>query len=111
MSIKITEDLLEDLTSKAKSATSGPWQQCNGTDVFSDHGITSTQGVKASKDDGWQIADCSVGKTFTVNGELESLVVPEQYQNSAYIAAVSPDVVLALINEIRALKMALICKF
>ena len=106
MSIEITEDLLEDLTSKAKCATSGPWQQCNGTDVFTEHGVKSVQGVKASKNDGWQIADCSVGKTFTDNSDYANLCAIEQKQNASYIAAVSPNVILALINKIRELTEA-----
>lgn len=107
MSIEITQELLDDLLAKATAATPGPWQRRNGFDVFGEDGGVSAEGVEAAEDDGWQIADCNAGVTYTVKYETATLSPFEVQHNAEYIAAANPDVVLALINEITTLSRAL----
>jgi len=85
MSIKITEDLLEDLTSKAKCATSGPWDR---------QGLANLLRYGQKHDGPWN--------------ECESdcyLPLPEE-NDAEFISAANPDVILALINKIRDLTEA-----
>ncbi|MCT7285524.1 hypothetical protein N4J53_18685 [Proteus mirabilis] len=72
----------------------------NGTDVFTGLNSTNASGIKSDKTDGWQIADCSVGKTC-VDGEYVELSANEQIANAHLIAA-APELLEALI-EIRKL--------
>lgn len=66
--------------------TPDPWIICNGTDIFTALGSTNSSGQTADDNDGWQIADCSVGKTF-VSGELASMPYSEQVANARRIVA------------------------
>ncbi len=70
--------------------TPGPWFVCNGTDVFTGLGAVNSQGCAASINDGWQIADCSIGVTFTSDGQESHLSMSENMANAALIAA-APD--------------------
>lgn len=76
--------------------TPGPWLRMNGTDVFTGLNSTNASGIKSDKTDGWQIADCSVGKTF-VDGEYVELSTSEQIANARLIAA-APELLEQLIR-------------
>lgn len=73
-----------------------PWVCINGTDVFTELNATNASGIKSDKNDGWQIADCSVGKTC-VDGEYVELSTNEQIANAHLIAA-APELLEALIE-------------
>ncbi|MFK9071656.1 hypothetical protein ACI6PX_06215 [Proteus sp. NGCRVN-01] len=74
--------------------TPAPWVCMNGTDVFTDLNSVNANGIKSDKTDGWQIADCSVGKTC-VDGEYVELSANEQIANAHLIAA-APELLEAL---------------
>ncbi|NBM30605.1 hypothetical protein [Proteus sp. G4417] len=76
--------------------TPAPWFCMNGTDVFTGLNSTNASGIKSDKTDGWQIADCSVGKTC-VDGEYVELSANEQIANANLIAA-APELLDALIE-------------
>lgn len=76
--------------------TPGPWLRMNGTDVFTGLNSINASGIKSDKTDGWQIADCSVGKTF-VDGEYVELSTSEQIANARLIAA-APELLEQLIR-------------
>lgn len=81
---------LSELERLARAATPGPWHitQCipeNGK-FYDSHPLVAT----SPDDDGRRIAAC--------DGVLRT------HENAAYIAAASPDVVLALISRIRELE-------
>lgn len=61
--------------------TPGPYEVCNGTDVFTVSGSTNAAGVKADHNDGWQVADCDTGVTF-VDGHLTNLSLEEKQANA-----------------------------
>ncbi|WOQ82943.1 hypothetical protein [Proteus mirabilis] len=73
-----------------------PWVCINGTDVFTELNATNASGIKSDKTDGWQIADCSVGKTC-VDGEYVELSTNEQIANAHLIAA-APELLEQLIR-------------
>ena len=93
--------------------TKGPWEVCNGYDVFTGTGATSQSGVKADDNDGWHIADCMVGITF-VDGQESSLSFDEQCANANLIAA-APELYEALSSSLALIKSNAIenpdCKF
>ena len=64
--------------------TPGPLEVCNLTDVFTKSGATNAKGVTADDNDGWQVADMSVGYTF-VNGKCEQLSAEEQRANAEFM--------------------------
>lgn len=74
--------------------TPGPWEVCNGTDVFTAPGGPRADGLCASHNDGWQIADCEVGLTFDKAGKEHFLPSYEQSDNARLIAA-APDLLAA----------------
>ncbi len=76
--------------------TPAPWVCMNGTDVFTDLNSVNANGIKSDKTDGWQIADCSVGKTC-VDGEYVELSANEQIANAHLIAA-APELLEQLIR-------------
>lgn len=41
--------------------TPGPWEVCNGGNVFTKLGAPDAAGIQAADDDGWFIADCDMG--------------------------------------------------
>jgi hypothetical protein len=79
---------------KRPNHTPGPWQRLNVLDVFTGLGATNADGVQATINDGWQIADCEVSTTCTVGG-IVSLSTAEQKCNAQLIAA-APSLVEAL---------------
>ena len=92
MSIEITPELLDDLTARAKSATLGPW-------------MTYDMEINDSNGDLRILASDPYGRPRSepVIGDIYG----PKTSNAEFIAAVSPDVVLALINEITTLSRAL----
>lgn len=76
--------------------TPAPWVCTNGTYVFTDLNYVNANGIKSDKTDGWQIADCSAGKTC-VDGECVELSANEQIANATLIAA-APELLEALIE-------------
>jgi hypothetical protein len=90
MSVEITLDLLDDLLDKANSATPGPWTT-ETTKLIGRNGNTAS----------WV---CKNEMPLQMHGA-------KGQRNAEFISAVNPETVIALINEIRALKMALICSF
>jgi hypothetical protein len=84
MSVEITAELLDDLLGKAKSATPGPWDR---------HGLANLLRFGHKHDGPWNVceSDCY-------------LPLPEE-SDAEFILAVNPETVIALINEIRALKL------
>lgn len=85
--------------------TPAPWVCTNGTDVFTDLNSVNANGIKSDKTDGWQIADCSVGKTC-VDGECVELSANEQIANAHLIAA-APELLEALIELTESAKEAI----
>ena len=79
----ITDALLDDLAAKSEAATDGPWTP-NTEAMEIDQALGQADGNYRIRRAGFIQAD-----------ELEDL---------AYIAAASPDVVLALVAEVRALR-------
>ena len=66
--------------------TPGPWEVCNGTDVFTVSGATNRHGLTAADNDGWQIAGCEGGLTHTGHGYV-SVEIEEAEANANLIAA------------------------
>lgn len=82
----------------AMMPTPGPWEVINGTDVFTHLGARNAAGVEAAADDGWYIADCDMGPSFTREGR-EKLPYAEKRANAALIASCNPDTIRALLDE------------
>jgi hypothetical protein len=81
---------LQQLKELAGKATKGPWFYDSYSKVFSSESY-------AREDDDFYICQtpCTSGDTATEKGA----------KNAAYIAALSPEVVLALVNAVEALKL------
>ena len=103
MSDEITPELLAKLKKNAGAATPGPWEQCNGSDVFTALGATTRSGLKANDSDGWHVS-CCAGGVASVGDDYAPLETSEENANAAYIASVNPSVVLALVDEIERLR-------
>ncbi len=82
----------------AMRPTPGPWEVINGTDVFTHLGARNAAGVKADAYDGWHIAICDTGPSFTEDGK-EELRAREKQANAALIAACDPDTICELLAE------------
>jgi hypothetical protein len=67
--------------------TPGPWEVKNSTDVFTKLGAKNRHDIEAACNDGWQIADCSVGVTFDRDDQERTLKPSEQKANARLIAA------------------------
>jgi hypothetical protein len=78
--------------------TPGPWEVVNGTDIFTPLGARNAAGVEAVADDGWHIADCDTGPSYTKEGK-EEIPYAEKRANAALIAACDPDTIRALLDE------------
>lgn len=63
--------------------TPGEWSVENLTDIFSS---TRFDGTESDSNDAWQIADCFVSRTTSVQGEELSLSIQEQRANATLIA-------------------------
>ena len=81
-----------------KGVTPGPWEVIYGIEVFTPLGARNASGAKAAADDGWYIADCDTGVTYTEEGK-EEIPYEEKKANAALIAACDPDTILALLAE------------
>jgi hypothetical protein len=82
----------------AMGPTPGPWEVVNETDVFTPLGARNAAGVEAVADDGWHIADCYTGPSYTKEGE-EEIPYAEKRANAALIAACDPDTIRQLLAE------------
>ena len=91
----------------SQNPTPGPWEVINGTDVFTPLGARNAAGVEAAADDGWHVADCDMGPSFTEEGKEEKISYEEQRANAGFIAACDPDTIRALLEERDALREAL----
>lgn len=87
------------MTTNKLHSTPGPWEVENSTDVFTQLGAKNANGVAADSNDGWQVADTSVGLTF-VNNEAAYLSVDECIANAHLIAA-APDLYEKLSDAVR----------
>lgn len=85
-------------TALAMRPTPGPWEVVNRTDVFTPLGARNAAGVKAAANDGWHVADCDKGPTYTEGGK-EDLPYGERQANAALIAACDPGTIRALLAE------------
>ena len=66
--------------------TPGPWEVCNGSDVFTRLGARNASGAVAAENDGWHIADCDMGPSSTGEGEAD-IPHTERRANARLIAA------------------------
>ena len=82
----------------AMRPTPGPWEVINGTDVFTPLGARNAAGVEAAADDGWHVADCDMGPSFTEEGK-EEIPYVEKQANAALIAACDPGTIRELLAE------------
>ena len=82
----------------AMRPTPGPWEVINETDVFTPLGARNASGVEAAADDGWHIADCDTGPSYTEEGK-EELPDREKRANAALIAACDPGTIRELLAE------------
>ncbi|MEH6941623.1 hypothetical protein [Bacillus sp. JJ722] len=99
---KLTQAELEAIRKRAEKATKGPWEVCNGTDVFTKLGATNNGGVQANHNDGWYIAKCNEGTT-SVGDEEVALSFNEENANAEFIAHARGDVpkLLAEVERLR----------
>ena len=65
--------------------TPGPWVVTNTADIFTSLGAKNSEGIEASRNDGWHVADCDMG----------GLCLDEVAANACLIAA-APDLLEAL---------------
>jgi hypothetical protein len=65
--------------------TPGPWVVMNTADIFTSLGAKNSEGIEASRNDGWHVADCDMG----------GLCLDEVAANACLIAA-APDLLEAL---------------
>lgn len=95
---------LNAIKERAAKATPGPWEVCNGTDVFTSLGAENKDGIKANHNDGWYIAKANEGTT-TVGDEEVSPSYSEQNANARFIASCREDVpaLVAEVEHLRAL--------
>ena len=98
---------LDYLESLAKAATPGPWRTSRKYGEHDDIVRTewSTQSKKAR--DVLIGGACAFGRDHRGHIRIIEAIGPQWEANAAYIAAVSPDVVLELIAEIRKLRAEL----
>ncbi|MEY8188601.1 hypothetical protein AB4X15_02860 [Peribacillus simplex] len=87
----MTEKELQAIRERADKATAGPWEVCNGTDVFTKLGADNNDGVTANHNDGWHIAKCNEGSTSVGDEEVE-LSFNEQNANAHFITKAREDV-------------------
>lgn len=66
--------------------TPGPWVVTNTADIFTGLGAKNSEGIEASRNDGWHVADCDMG----------GLCLEEVASNAQLIAA-APELLEALI--------------
>lgn len=75
--------------------TPGPWLVQNGTDVFTGLNAKRRDGVESANNDGWHIADCSMGVAFDTDGQERTLLPSEMVANANLISA-APEMYEAL---------------
>lgn len=76
---------------RMEKATPGPWEVCNGTDVFTELGAENKDGVTANHNDGWYVAKANEDTT-SVGEEEISLSYTEQNANARFIANARQDI-------------------
>ena len=69
--------------------TPAPWEIKNSTDVFTELGAKSAQGIRAAHNDGWHIARFDTGRTTTCinvlyGNEEKELSVAEKTANAVH---------------------------
>jgi K+/H+ antiporter YhaU regulatory subunit KhtT len=96
---EMTDRYQEIRRALAMGPTPGPWEVINKTDVFTPLGARNAAGVEAAANDGWHIADCDTGPSFTEEGKEEKISYEEKRANAGFIAACDPDTIRALLDE------------
>ncbi|WP_423939673.1 hypothetical protein [Alcanivorax sediminis] len=71
--------------------TPGPWVVTNTADIFTGLGAKNSEGIEASRNDGWHVADCDMG----------GLCLEEVASNAQLIAAAPELLEAALFAERR----------
>lgn len=71
--------------------TPGPWVVTNTADIFTGLGAKNSEGIEASRNDGWHVADCDMG----------GLCLDEVAANARLIAAAHELLEAALFAERR----------
>lgn len=91
--VKLTDEVLADLESKAKAATEGPWTEGVAGEVLSGDGDVLFPPVMGDKDE---------GIFYASGGENTETLTPDM----AFITAANPLAVLALVAEVRRFRAA-----
>lgn len=82
----VADKIISGISTPPDQHTPEPWEITNGTDIFTELNATNASGQTADHNDGWQVANCSVGKTL-VGGELVDMPYKEQSANARRIVA------------------------
>lgn len=101
----MTPEQLNAIKERVANATPGPWEVCNGTDVFTPLGSENKAGIQANHNDGWYIAKTNEGTT-SVGDEEISLSFSEQNANARFISSCRQDIP-ALVAEVERLRAEL----
>lgn len=91
----LTSEMLDRIASRAKAATPGPYKACG--DKGDDEMSCSCRTVYSVSEDAGVLEALFAGD----GSEDHKPTLPQAKANARYFASVSPDVVLAMVEEIR----------